>query len=157
MKQDTHISKSGFEVLKKEWHDLKYVQRPEMKQQVQTAAAEGDRSENAAYTFGKMRLRDIDQRLKKLDKILDRAIVVETVKSDDGKIRFGASVTVQNSATQKEFSYTIVGIAEADAINGKISMDSPMGKELMFKSEGDTFSVKTPRGLIEYSILKIEY
>ncbi|MGL1903227.1 MAG: GreA/GreB family elongation factor [Fibrobacterales bacterium] len=157
MKPDNHLSRAGFETLKAEWHDLKFVQRPEMKRQVQAAAAEGDRSENAAYTYGKMRLRDIDQRLKKLDRILDGSIIVDAVKSDDGKIRFGATATLLSKNTGKSSTYTLVGSAEVDAINGRISMDSPMGKELMFKVAGDTVTVNTPRGAVEYTVSEVEF
>ena len=93
------ISKEGFEKFKAEWEHLKYVERPAMINQVQAAAAEGDRSENAAYTYGRMRVREIDRRLRELDRILDGAQVVESQASDDGTIRFGATVKMKDVKT----------------------------------------------------------
>ena len=88
------ISKEGFEKFKAEWEHLKYVERPAMINQVQAAAAEGDRSENAAYTYGRMRVREIDRRLRELDRILDGAKIVENAATKDGSIRFGATVKI---------------------------------------------------------------
>ena len=78
------ISKEGFEKFKAEWEHLKYVERPAMINQVQAAAAEGDRSENAAYTYGRMRVREIDRRLRELDRILDGAQIVENAATKEG-------------------------------------------------------------------------
>ena len=152
-----HISQDGFDKLKSEWEDLKYNQQPEMKRQVQVAAAEGDRSENAAYTYGKMKLRDIDRRLKKLDFLIDNAIIVNQVETESGEIHFGASVTLKNLNTQKVFHYQIVGEAEADAVNNKISLASPIGKALLHKKAQEQVEVKTPRGLTPFEIQKVEY
>ena len=95
------ISKDGFEKLKAEWEHLKYTERPSVQQRVSDAAAEGDRSENAEYTYGRMRLREIDKRLRFLDKILDNAKIVENISSNDGSIRFGAKVSLQEIKTKK--------------------------------------------------------
>ena len=110
------ISKEGFDKLMEEWKRLKFVERPEMQRQVGAAAAEGDRSENAAYTYGKMRLRDIDRRLRELDKILDHAKVVSTEAPADGSIRFGATVTLEDRKTRKKRVYTLVGVQEIDPL-----------------------------------------
>ena len=95
------ISKEGFEKLKAEWENLKYVERPAMINQVQAAAAEGDRSENAAYTYGRMRVREIDRRLRELDRILDGAQVVETQAPTDGTIKFGATIKMRDIKTKR--------------------------------------------------------
>ena len=100
------ISKDGFEKLKAEWEHLKYTERPSVQQRVSDAAAEGDRSENAEYTYGRMRLREIDKRLRFLDKILDNAKIVENISSNDGflllkisrvKLSFGYHLSVISS------------------------------------------------------------
>ena len=151
------ISQEGFDKLMEEWKRLKFVERPEMQRQVGAAAAEGDRSEYAAYTYGKMRLRDIDRRLRQLDKILDHAKVVSTAAPADGSIRFGATVTLQDRKTSKRRVYTLVGVQEIDPLAGKISVSSPVGMALIGKKQGDIVPITVPRGTIEYSIIEISY
>ena len=147
------ISKEGFEKLKAEWEHLKYVERPAMINQVQAAAAEGDRSENAAYTYGRMRVREIDRRLRELDRILDGAQVVETQAPTDGTIKFGATITAKNLKTKREIVYQLVSPEEADALNGKISFKSPIGAALMGKKRGDVVEVVTPKGKNQFEII----
>lgn len=151
-----YISRQGYNDLKAEWADLKQVQRPEMQKQVQVAAAEGDRSENAAYTYGKMRLREIDRRLRYLDKIIDKAVVVDEI-ADTSKIRFGATVKLLNLDNQKQSTYTLVGQNEMDVMQGKISISSPLGKVLIGKETGNTLVFQTPRGPQNLSIQSVEY
>ena len=97
------ISKDGFEKLKAEWQHLKYTERPAVQRRVSDAAAEGDRSENAEYTYGRMRLREIDKRLRFLDKILDKAKIVSTTEPNDGSIRFGAIVSLEETTDSFEY------------------------------------------------------
>jgi transcription elongation factor GreB len=151
------ISKEGFLKLKNEWEQLKYVERPAMQKQVGDAAAEGDRSENAAYTYGKMRLRQIDQRLRVLDKLLDGAKVVETKAPTDGSVRFGAVVTLEDISSHKQKTYHLVGTEEIDPLAGKISMDSPMGKAILGKKIHEEIQIRAPRGIIHYTISEIKY
>lgn len=152
-----HISKEGFEKLKAEWESLKYIERPAMQKQVSDAAAEGDRSENAAYTFGRMRLREIDRRLRQLDKLLDGAQIVEAKAPVDGSIRFGAKIQLKEEKTQKLKAYSIVGGEEIDPLQGKISMKSPLGTALLGKKAGEKITVQTPRGELHYVILEVLY
>ncbi len=151
------ISKEGFDKLMEEWKRLKFVERPEMQRQVSAAAAEGDRSENAAYTYGKMRLRDIDKRLRALDKIIDHAKVVSTDAPADGSIRFGATVTLEDSKTKRRRTYTLVGVEEIDPLQGKISVNSPVGTALLGKKQGEQVSIAIPRGTVLYSVVEILY
>lgn len=151
------ISKEGFEKFKAEWEQLKYVERPAMINQVQAAAAEGDRSENAAYTYGRMRVREIDRRLRELDRILDGAQVVESMASDDGSIRFGATIKLKDLKTKREKIYQIVGDKEIDPLQGRISMKSPVGEALMGKKVGEQVQVKAPKGTITYEIVEVSY
>ncbi|MEE0876590.1 MAG: transcription elongation factor GreA [Fibrobacteraceae bacterium] len=151
------ISKDGFEKLKAEWEHLKYTERPAVQQRVSDAAAEGDRSENAEYTYGRMRLREIDKRLRFLDKILDNAKIVENISSNDGSIRFGAKVSLQEIKTKKTKIYTLVGPQEIDPLQGKISISSPVGKVLIGKKQGDTVQVSVPKGILEYQIIEVSY
>lgn len=151
------ISKEGFEKYKAEWEQLKYVERPAMINQVQAAAAEGDRSENAAYTYGRMRVREIDRRLRELDRILDGAKIVEISAPEDGSIRFGATVKLFDKKTKREKAYSIVGEKEIDPLQGRISLKSPIGEALVGKKKGETVQVQAPRGTITYEILEVTY
>lgn len=157
MRMQHLISKEGFEKFKAEWEHLKYVERPAMINQVQAAAAEGDRSENAAYTYGRMRVREIDRRLRELDRILDGAKIVENSATEDGSIRFGAIVTLLDTKTKKQKTYHIVGDKEIDPLQGNISMKSPIGEALQGKKQGDKVQVQAPRGIIHYEILEVKY
>ena len=151
------ISKEGFEKFKAEWEQLKYVERPAMINQVQAAAAEGDRSENAAYTYGRMRVREIDRRLRELDRILDGAQIIETKPTEDGSIRFGARVRLLDKRTKRDKQYSIVGEKEIDPLQGRISLKSPIGTALVGKKQGETVQVEAPRGTITYEILEVRY
>ncbi|MCF0224325.1 MAG: transcription elongation factor GreA [Fibrobacter sp.] len=151
------ISKEGFEKFKAEWEQLKYVERPAMIAQVQAAAAEGDRSENAAYTYGRMRVREIDRRLRELDRILDGAKIVENAAPADGSIRFGATIKMKDVKTKRERVYQIVGDKEINPLEGRISMKSPMGEALMGKKPGESVLVQAPKGIITYEILDVTY
>ncbi len=151
------ISPEGFDKFKREWEHLKYRERPAIKIQIADAAAEGDRSENAAYTYGRMRLREIDRRLRELDRILDGARVVKIAPSEDGSIRFGASIELLEHATRKTKTYQIVGTQEINPLEGKISMESPLGKELIGKCCGQQVCIQTPRGKKTFTISRITY
>ena len=151
------ISKEGFEKFKSEWEHLKYVERPEMINQVQAAAAEGDRSENAAYTYGRMRVREIDRRLRELDRILDGAQIIENKVPEDGSIRFGATIKLLDKKTKRQKTYSIVGEKEIDPLQGRISMKSPIGEALIGKKKGEVVQVDAPRGKITYEILEVTY
>lgn len=151
------ISKEGFEKFKAEWEQLKYVERPAMINQVQAAAAEGDRSENAAYTYGRMRVREIDRRLRELDRILDGAKIVEISAPEDGSIRLGAKIKMVDIKTKRPKEYTIVGEKEIDPLKGRISMKSPIGEALKGKKTGDTIQVNVPRGTVTYEIVEVRY
>lgn len=151
------ISKEGFEKYKAEWEHLKYVERPAMINQVQAAAAEGDRSENAAYTYGRMRVREIDRRLRELDRLIDGAQIVDIAAPTDGSIRFGATIQLIDKKTKRTKTYSIVGEKEIDPLQGKISMKSPIGEALMGKKKGDSITINAPRGAIQYEIQDVTY
>jgi len=156
--QEHAISPAGFAKIKLEWETLKFTERPAMILQVQVAAAEGDRSENAAYTYGKMRLRDIDRRLRFLDKLLDSAVVLESSpKALTGEVGFGASVLAKVVGTGQERRYQFVGPAEIDPMQGKISLQSPIGTALKGQKIGALVTVQTPKGPQELEIISVEY
>lgn len=127
-----------------------------MTQSVKEAAAQGDRSENAEYIYGKKQLREIDRRIRFLRKRLEDMVVVDGIPKDSSRIYFGAWVTLEDSA-ENTVRYRVVGPDEIDTEKSWISMDSPMAKVLMGKKIKDEISVSTPRGEVDYVINNIQY
>ena len=123
--------------------------------EIAAAAAQGDRSENAEYIYGKKKLREIDSRVRELGNKIERSAVVEGRRRDD-KIYFGAKVRLRRK-DGVEVEVQIVGGDEIDPVAGKISRESPLGKALMGRPPHGRISVITPKGLQEYSILSVEY
>ena len=145
--------------MRAELKDLLYVKRPEMVNTVAWAASNGDRSENADYHYGKKRLRQIDGRLRFLQKRMESAEIVDPVKQQEiagDKVLFGCTVTVENEDGD-ERCYSIVGVDEIDLGKGWISWVSPIGKALLGRREGDLISFTTPNGVSELEIVKVEY
>jgi transcription elongation factor GreB len=132
------------------------VERPKLVKAVAIAAAEGDRSENAEYIYGKRKLMDIDHRLQFLGKRLDALTMVDRPPAKDGSVYFGAWVTLEDEDGQRT-RYRIVGSDETDAAAKKISIDSPLAIALMRKRQGDEVVVQRPKGEITYIIVGIEY
>lgn len=147
------------ERLRAELKDLLYRQRPEMVETVAWAAGNGDRSENADYHYGKKRLREIDRRIRFLSGLLESAMIVDPVEQGTragGRVRFGATVTVETSAGQERV-LSIVGTEEIDTGRGRVSWRSPVARALLNAAEGDVISFATPGGLEELEILSVEY
>src|SRR3984957_8593466 len=146
----------GAQRLQAELDQLWKLERPRVTQAVSEAAAQGDRSENADYTYGKRRLREIDSRVRFLRKRLDGMVVVSEPPSDPRRVFFGAWVTLE-SQEGAESCYRIVGPDEFDMAPGYISMDSPLGRALMRKSLDDEIKVELPGGLRTFVIVQIDY
>ena len=140
-----YITAEGYRRLEEEAHYLWNVKRPEISKRVADAAAEGDRSENAEYIYGKRLLAEIDRRLRFLGKRLDVLKIVSEKPKDDGRVYFGSYVSVEDEEG-RESCYRIVGPDEWNAERGEISMASPMGKALLGREEGDEVRVKRPKG-----------
>src|SRR5688500_1156774 len=130
MAPPNYLTPTGHKQLADELNRLMSVERPKVTQEVAEAAAQGDRSENAEYIYGKRRLREIDRRIRFLGKRLDEVAVVEPTARDDGRAYFGAWVTVEDDDGE-EASYRLVGPDEADAKQGLVSIDSPVGRALL--------------------------
>jgi transcription elongation factor GreB len=148
------ISPEGMEKLKQEWEELWYRTRPKLLEEIAAAAAQGDRSENAEYIYGKKRLREIDRRLRQLDDKIGKSVVVEGRPSDT--IAFGARVRMRRS-DGREMIFQIVGADEIDPMEGKVSMESPIGKSLLGKPPKGQVEVETPRGAVAYEIIEVDY
>lgn len=150
------ITPAGFAKLEKELSELWHRERPRIVQEVADAAAQGDRSENAEYTYGKKRLREIDRRVRFLNGLLKRVTVVDPKSNAKGTVDFGATVTVEDEEGRVR-TYQIVGEDEVEAKEGRISMMSPMGKALLGKKVGDDALVFRPAGEIEVIIKSLRY
>ncbi len=153
-----YITPEGFQKVRAELDWLWKVERPRVTAEVEAAAALGDRSENAEYIYGKKRLREIDKRLQFLSGRVERMKVVnpETQGHDVTRVAFGAWVEVEDEDGATA-TWRIVGPDESDADSGHISMDSPMGRALLGKEEGDDVEVRRPRGPAIFTILAIRY
>ncbi len=139
--------------MRREAEALYHTERPRVVNQVAAAAAEGDRSENAEYIYGKKRLREIDKRLEFLGKVLDEMVVCQPPTAVD-KVVFLSWVTIEDNEG-KSRAVRIVGQDETDAKVGCISWRSPVGRALLNKKVDDAVTAETPGGLVEYTILEI--
>lgn len=151
-----YLTPEGAKKLADELRLLATTERPRVVLEVSDAAAQGDRSENAEYIYGKRRLREIDRRIRYITKRLDGAVVVRASEVQTDVVRFGALVTLLDE-DGNEKRYRIVGPDEADPSAGRISFQSPLGHSLMKRKVGDTVSVRRPAGEIEVEIRSIDY
>ena len=151
-----YITPEGARKLTEELRYLWEVERPNVTARVAEAAAQGDRSENAEYIYGKKRLREIDGRVRFLTKRLDGITVVDHIPDDQDKVYFGAFVTLEDEDGE-EVEYRIVGPDEFDIVNGKLSMDSPLGKAVLGKRVEDEVKFSSPKGVRVLYISKIRY
>ncbi|MEE2665824.1 MAG: transcription elongation factor GreB [Myxococcota bacterium] len=155
-KGSSYITPAGFRALQQELEQLWRVERPRVTREVSVAAAHGDRSENAEYIYGKKRLREIDRRLRFLQKRIDELTVVEPSPAQEGRVFFGAWVTLEDEAG-REHVYRVVGPDEFDPARGWVSMDSPMGRALLGKGVDDEFEVRRPKGNASFTVSQIRY
>ena len=151
------ITPQGHARLKAELDDLWRVQRPEVVKALAAAAAEGDRSENAEYTYRKKQLGGIDRRVRYLSKRLQALRVVDTVPSDPQAVFFGATVELEDQDSGEVVRFRIVGPDETDASRGWISIDSPLARAMLKKRVDEEFSAELPRGAATFVVLSVEY
>jgi len=151
-----YITAEGERALRDELHQLWKVERPVVTNAVHEAAKNGDRSENGDYIYGKRRLREIDSRVRFLNKRLDELEVVTRAPDDTSRVFFGAWVSLENEAGE-ESHWRIVGPDEFDLTAGKLSIDSPMARALMGKGLDDEIVVSSPSGQQTYYVTAIDY
>jgi len=152
----SYITPDGHKRLHDELSFLWKTKRPQVTQAVAEAAAMGDRSENAEYIYGKRQLRQIDSRIRFLKKRLEKLVVVDRKPGDMSKVYFGAFVEMEDTEGNS-FQYRIVGPDETDSEKNFISIDSPMAKALMRRSEGDEVTVVRPSGTMTFVVTSIRY
>ena len=151
-----YITPEGAKALEAELHRLWVIERPRVTQGVADAAAEGDRSENAEYIYGKKRLRQILSRCRYLKKRLEALTVVSDKPSVQGRVFFASWVKVEDEEGDTHI-YRIVGPDETDSDKGFISIDSPVGRALLGKSLDDEVLVRRPKGDAYLTILEVEH
>ena len=151
------ITRGGFDALKSELDHLWRELRPEVVKALAAAAAEGDRSENAEYTYRKKQLGEIDRRVRYLSKRIPSLKVVEGTPADREAVFFGAYFEIENVATGDNLTYRIVGPDETDAKKGWISVDSPLARAALKKRVDDEFEAELPGGPARFVVLSVEY
>ena len=151
------ITREGHDRLKAEVDDLWRVKRPDVVKALAAAAAEGDRSENAEYTYRKKQLGEIDRRVRYLSKRLEALRVVDTAPADRDAVFFGAEVELEDISSGERVCYRIVGPDETDAQRGWISIDAPLARAMLKKRVDDEFEAQLPGGAVRYAIIEIRY
>jgi transcription elongation factor GreA len=147
------LTKTGLTELKAELKELQEVKRPDMIDRVAKARDYGDLTENSEYTASKEELTMMEGRIEELEDIIARAKIISDKKGNSKQVKLGSQVTLKING--KEHMYTVVGEWEADPLAKKISHDSPLGKALLGKKEGEQIEVEAPAGKLNYNILKI--
>ena len=150
------ITPMGYEKLVEERDQLLKVERPRIVEEIQAAVKQGDRSENAEYQYGKKRLREIDRRVRFLNKRIELARVIRPTEQKPDCVRFGATVLVEDG-DGKSRRFVIVGEDETDTAKRRISWKSPVGTGLLKAKEGDWLSVETPGGVQDFLVVKVIY
>lgn len=151
------MTRLGHQLLKEELERLKKVERPAVIQAIAEARAHGDLSENAEYDAAKERQGFIEGRIAEIEGKLSNAQVIDPTSIKSDRVAFGATVKLLDLDEDREVTYQIVGLDEADASNGKISITAPVARALLGKEEGDEITVRTPKGERDYEILNVEY
>jgi transcription elongation factor GreB len=151
------VTREGHARLKAELDELWRIRRPEVVKALAAAAAEGDRSENAEYTYRKKQLGEIDRRVRYLSKRLETLRVIDMAPTDRDAVFFGARIEIENLASGERWRYRIVGPDETDAKLGWISIDSPLARAMLKKRVDDEFEAMLPGGLARFAILAVDY
>lgn len=153
----TPITKKGYDALKAELDRLHKVERPKVIEAIAEARAHGDLSENAEYDAAKERQGFIEARISELNHKLADARIIDTSKLSSETVVFGATVLIVECESQQKKQYTLVGQDEADLKDGKISVQSPVGKALIGRRVGDLVEVTTPARVVEYEVCEIRF
>jgi transcription elongation factor GreB len=154
---NNYITRAGALRLQAELIQLRRFDRPKIVREVADAAAQGDRSENAEYIYGKKKLREIDRRMRFLILHLADSVMVEpSSRLGETRVFFGATVVIEDDSG-KVRTLQIVGVDEVDVDKGRISYRSPLGASLLMRTAGDAVSVRTPNGETEFTLLSVCY
>lgn len=156
MSNELVLTREGMEQLKLELDDLKNVKRKELAARLKLALSYGDLKENSEYHSAKNDQSFLETRIKTLTKMVNNARVADLDSLDTSTVHVGSVVILNDVEFSETLQYRIVGAAEADVLENRISYESPLGKSLMGKSVGDIISVNAPVGIIQYELLEIK-
>ena len=149
------LTADGLKQLEEELEYLKTKKRKEVSEKIKVALGFGDLSENSEYDEAKNEQAQVEARIVSVENMLKNAIVIDESERDTSKVELGATVTIHDIEFDEDITYKIVGSTEADPDEGRLSDESPLGKSLMGKAEGEMIDVDAPAGVIQYKILKI--
>ncbi|MBK7128129.1 MAG: transcription elongation factor GreA [Crocinitomicaceae bacterium] len=155
MSQLRYYTEEGLKKLKDELYQLKVVERPRISQQIAEARDKGDLSENAEYDAAKEAQGLLEAKIAKMEDIVANARIIDESQIDNSKVLILSKVKIKNTGNGATMIYTLVAENEANLKEGKISIDSPIGKGLLGKKVGDTTDVKVPSGTVKFEILEI--
>jgi transcription elongation factor GreA len=155
MSQISYYTEEGLNKLKEELHQMKTVQRPSISEQIAEARDKGDLSENAEYDAAKEAQGLLEMKISKLEAVISNARLIDETNIDSSKVLILSKVKIRNLANGMEMEYTLVAENEADLKAKKISIDSPIGKGLLGKKQGDIADVQTPNGIIKFEVVEI--
>lgn len=154
-KKEILLTQEGYQKLEDEVELLKTVRRKEVADRIKVAISFGDISENAEYDEAKNEQAQVEERIMKLENMIRRAVIIDESSIDVNVVTIGSIVKVKDLEFEEEDEYTIVGSAEADPYDGKISNESPVGRALLGRRTGDTVEVQVPDGTAKFEILEI--
>jgi transcription elongation factor GreA len=154
--KETILTNKGKEKIESELEHLKTVRRKEISERIKQAIEFGDITENSEYDEAKNEQAQIEERIMKLDNILKKAVIIDEDDISTELVSIGSTVSLRENANVEEVKYTIVGSAEADPYEMKISNESPVGRALLGKRVGDKVEVQIPDGITMYEVVKIE-
>ncbi|PVW15388.1 transcription elongation factor GreA [Marixanthomonas spongiae] len=155
MSKVSYYTAEGLKKLREELNQLKDVERPKASQAIAEARDKGDLSENAEYDAAKEAQGMLEMRISKLEEVLANARVIDESQLDTSKVLVHSNVKIKNKGNKAEMQYKLVAQSEADLKNGKISVDSPIGKGLLGKKVGDVAEIQVPNGTVQFEILEI--
>ena len=155
MSQLRYYTEEGLKKLKDELHQLKSIERPKISQQIAEARDKGDLSENAEYDAAKEAQGLLEAKIAKMEDIVANARIIDESQIDNSKVLILSKVKIKNTTNGAQMTYTLVAENEANLKEGKISVDSPIGKGLLGKKVGDVADVKVPTGTMKFEIIDI--
>jgi transcription elongation factor GreA len=155
MSQVRYYTEEGFTKLRDELHQLKTVERPSISRQIAEARDKGDLSENAEYDAAKEAQGLLEMKIAKLEEVISNARIIDESQLTSDKVLILSKVKLMNIGMKKEFLYTLVAENEANLREGKISVDSPIGKGLLGKKVGDIAEIQVPNGIMKFEVLEI--
>lgn len=151
----SYYTEEGLKKLREELEQLEHVERPRVTNDIAEARDKGDLSENAEYHAAKEAQSLLELKIAKLKQVLSTARVLDDSQLDTSKVLIHSVVKIKNIGSGKEFNYTLVADSESDLSSGKISVNSPIGKGLLGKKEGETAEITVPNGILKFKILEI--